>query len=259
MATYLSVEEAIPLRGLRLVLTRGVPGPWGEAAKALFHVKGVPFVRVAQEAGGENAALVRWTGAPNAPTAVWNDEPAVTDRTELIALAERIAPSPPLLPVDPAERADCFALIEAIAGENGFAWCRRLMIFESMMRAPSLPEPARRTRETLAARYGWSEEAAARAPERCAEVLRLVARRLHAQRARGRSYLVGESLTAADLYWATFAAMARPLPPELCPMPAPVRASYEVHHPAVDPALDPILFEHRDMVYQRHLELPVDT
>ena len=33
---YLSVEEAKNRSGLRLVLTRGVPGPWGEAAKAIF-------------------------------------------------------------------------------------------------------------------------------------------------------------------------------------------------------------------------------
>ena len=51
LAHYLSVEEAISLKGLRLVLTRGVPGPWGEAAKAILHVKNIPYVRVAQTAG----------------------------------------------------------------------------------------------------------------------------------------------------------------------------------------------------------------
>ena len=45
MANYLSVEAAIPLTGLRLVLTRGVPGPWGEAAKAILHVKQIPYAK----------------------------------------------------------------------------------------------------------------------------------------------------------------------------------------------------------------------
>ena len=38
---YLSVEAGSAAKGLRLVLTRGVPGPWGELAKAIFHVYGV--------------------------------------------------------------------------------------------------------------------------------------------------------------------------------------------------------------------------
>ncbi len=36
---YLSVEEAIDMPGLRLVLTAGVPGPWGESAKAILAYK----------------------------------------------------------------------------------------------------------------------------------------------------------------------------------------------------------------------------
>ena len=32
---YVEIEDARKLSGLRLVLTPGVPGPWGESAKAL--------------------------------------------------------------------------------------------------------------------------------------------------------------------------------------------------------------------------------
>ena len=45
-------------------------------------------------AGSDDAALVRWTGAANAPTAVWNGEPARTDRNGILFLAERLAPEP---------------------------------------------------------------------------------------------------------------------------------------------------------------------
>ena len=34
---YVSVEEAIPRAGLRVVVVGKVPSPWGEAAKGLFH------------------------------------------------------------------------------------------------------------------------------------------------------------------------------------------------------------------------------
>ena len=53
---YLSVEQGIALPDLRLVLTRGVPGPWGEAAKAIFYVKKIPYVKVAQIAGENDDA-----------------------------------------------------------------------------------------------------------------------------------------------------------------------------------------------------------
>src|SRR5262245_6555583 len=255
---YLSVEEGRGRPGLRLVLTRGVPGPWGELAKAILHVKALPYAAVAQEAGGDDAVLVSWTGAANAPTAVWNDEPARRDRNGILFLAERLAPEPPLLPLDARERALALGLCDAIAGESGFGWCRRLMMVERMMRAPSLPEPARQLRDRLAWRYGWSEEAAAGAPARCAEVLGLLAARLRTQGARGSRYLVGDALGIADLTWATFAVLVRPLAPEVCPMPAQTRAMYEMKHPVVDAALDPALLAHRDFVYERHLALPLD-
>ena len=258
MPHYLSVAEAIPLPGLRLVLTRGVPGPWGELAKAIFHVKRIPVQCVAQEAGSEDAELVRWTGAANAPTAVFDDEPARSDRNGILFLAERLAPEPPLLPREPLERARCLGLADAIAGELGFGWCRRLMMLERMVQARRLPEPARALRDRLALRYGWDAAAAARAPARCADVLGLLARRLERQAARGSAYLFGDALSVADLTWATFAALVRPLPDALCPMPAQTRAVYELPHPVVNAALDPALLAHRDFIYERHLVLPLD-
>jgi glutathione S-transferase len=255
---YLSVEQAIPRSGLRLVLTRGVPGPWGELAKAIFHVKSLAYAAVAQEAGSHDEALRRWTGAANAPTAVWNDEPARIDRAGILFLAERLAPDPPLLPKDERKRALCLGLADAISGESGFGWCRRLMMIERMMQAKNLPEPMRALRDTLARRYGWSAEAGAAAPTRCAEVLALLARQLEAQRKRGSAYLVGDAPSVLDLSWATFAVLVRPLPEGVCPMPAQTRAMYEMRHPAIEAALDPALLAHRDSVYERHLVLPID-
>jgi glutathione S-transferase len=132
------------------------------------------------------------------------------------------------------------------------------MMVEQMMRAPSLPAPLLALRDRLAWRYGWSEQAAAAAPARCAEVLRLLAERLHAQATRGSRYLVGDSLSVADLTWATFAVLVRPLPPDLCPMPAQTRALYELKHPTLEAALAPALLAHRDLIYERHLPLPID-
>ena len=97
---YLTVAEAQPLTGLRLALTQGVPGPWSEAAKAVFKLRNVPFTAVAQEGGGENPELVAWTKHRNAPVAMYNDESPRVRWLELVELAQRLGSGPDLLPQD---------------------------------------------------------------------------------------------------------------------------------------------------------------
>ncbi|MDJ0786334.1 MAG: hypothetical protein QNK05_05970 [Myxococcota bacterium] len=254
---WLSVAEARALPGLRLVLTRGVPGPWGELAKGILHVKGIPYARVAQDAGGENAELREWTGHANAPIAILDDEPPRAGRLEILWLAERLAPKPALLPADPELRATVLGWCDAIAGENGFGWQRRLLMIDALKRAETLPGPLAAVRDRLAIRYGYRPDAAAAAPAQLVSCLRGLAGRLHAQRERGSDFLIGDALSVADITWAAFAGLLRPLPDALCPMPAAVRASYETPDPRLDDACDPILFEHRDRIYERFLELPV--
>jgi len=254
---YLDVEEARQRGGLRLVLTAGVPGPWSELAKAIFQVKGLAYVAVRQEGGGANEALHAWTGHANAPTAVYQDEAPRSGREEILFLAERLAPEPPLLPDDAAERALCFGVAAEIAGEGGLGWSRRLMMLEAMQ-SPGLPPAVTAIRDRLGARYGYTPEAAAAAPARCADILRALAARLHDQKAKGSPYLVGERLSVADLTWATFANLVEPLPADVNPMPDAMRATYTVLDPTVRDALDPILFEHRAFLYETHLTLPLD-
>ena len=42
---YVSVEEAIERRGVRMVVVGNVPSPWGEAAKGILHIKGIELGR----------------------------------------------------------------------------------------------------------------------------------------------------------------------------------------------------------------------
>lgn len=256
---YLEPEVARTRRGLRLVLTAGVPGPWGEAAKSIFHLKRIEYLPVRQTAGESNPALIAWTGHANAPQAVLDDEPARTGWAEILLLAERLAPTPSLIPERPQDRALMFGLAFEICGEDGLGWHRRLQIMDTFLGQPGAEShPALETSRIIGRRYGYSREAAARSSRRVLEIVRLFSDQLAAQAKRGSEYLVGDRISAVDVYWSTFAAMLRPMPAELCPMPDAMRASYAALPPEIASALDPALFAHRDRIYARHLVLPLE-
>jgi glutathione S-transferase len=248
---YVEVEEAIGLPGLRLVLSAGVPGPWGESAKYCLYVKRIPYTAVRQVAGSESEALRRWTGLSNAPIAMYGNEAPRSGWAEILALAERLAPEPSLVPVDPEQRVRMYGLANEICGEGGFGWQRRLMLIAALGTGNDVTR-------TLAHRYGYSDSATAAAPGRTAELLLLLSKQLRAQRALGSPYFVGDRLSALDLYWAAFALMVEPLGDDHCKLHPRLRDSYALREPAVRAAADEILLEHRDFIYRTHLALPLD-
>lgn len=251
---YFSVEEARDLPGLRLVLTAGVPGPWGESAKAIFAHKGLDFVPVRQDAGEANEALREWTGQTSAPVAVPGEGPPVSHWLDLLHLAERLAPQVPLLPEGMDLRQQAIGLAALIAGVDGFGWQRRLLLFAPGMQADEPPENIAR----MAAKYGYSHEAAEAAAGQVGRICDYLDRQLEARHAAGSPYFVGDSVTAVDIYWANFAGMMRPLPPEHNPMPDYLRAFYESGDESLQACLTPRLLAHRDLMYERHLALPLD-
>jgi glutathione S-transferase len=253
MAEYVDIETAKQTRGLRLVLTAGTPGaPWTEAAKAVFEVKKIPFVRVAQRPGSTDAALREWTGHANAPVAMYEDERARSGWLEILHLAERLAPTPRLIPQASRDRVLMFGLANELMSEDGLVWCRRLMMFDRMGKDSGFVKLRGRD-------YGYTAEDAQRAPQRVLDILALFADQWRAQRALGKRYLVGEALSAVDLYWATMVATLAPLPHDACPMPNALREAYAGAPAQIRAALDPALLEHRDFVYHTYLTLPIDT
>src|SRR3546814_928161 len=128
---YLTIDQARNAEGLRLVLTAGVPGPWSESAKQIFEFKQIPYLPVAQHLFQENAELLDWVGVRNAPVAVYANEPPLRGWKEILELAERLAPSPALLPGDAVKRDAVFDLANMICGQDGFGWNRRLTLFDA--------------------------------------------------------------------------------------------------------------------------------
>ncbi len=251
--SYIPVEEAITRAGLRLVVVGGVPSPWSEAAKGIFHVKQIPFVAV--RLAYDSKALKEWAGQRSGPVAVYNNEAPLSGWQEILQLAERIAPQLALLPADPSERAMALELAHAICGEQGLGWWRRLQLVHAGLQGQGgfTPEVA----AYIGKKYGYSPEAGAQATARVVELLDLLSARLKAQQAKGSGYYVGASLTALDIYSAAFMGLLRPLPQDVCAMNADTRIAFEWREPATDAALDAVLLQHRDRMYQDHLELPL--
>ena len=162
---YVSVAEARKLPGLRLALSAGTPGPWGEAAKAVLKLRGVPFVPVRQHIMLANEELVEWTGHRNAPVAIYNDEPGVAGWTEILMLAERLGSGPSLLPEDEIERMLVLGISTEICSPGGFGWERRL----TMMRPGRTLQSSGPDFMTRA--YGVREDAVASATARVIAIL----------------------------------------------------------------------------------------
>jgi glutathione S-transferase len=250
---YVSVEEASKRRGVRMVVVADVPSPWGEAAKGILHIKGIEWVAV--RLTYDNELLKEWAGQRSAPVLVYENERPRSGWAEILLLAERLAPVPPLLPTDPADRALAFGLAHEICGEAGLGWSRRLqLVHAGLHNAGGFPE---RVAKYLGKKYGYTPDAGAAAGPRVVELLGMLIARLKAQRRAGSRYYVGNSLTLTDVYSATFAALFDPLPPEQCKMDAGTRAAFASRDARTDAALDPILFEHRDRIYGEYLELPL--
>jgi glutathione S-transferase len=256
---YATIQEASSMPGLRLILgANSVPGPWREACKGIFHVKKIPYKPVASAGqDGSQRELIELTAQSSAPVALWNDERPRSTWIEQLYLAERLQPEPALIPANEDDRVAMFGISNEICGENGLGWSRRLLLIDFVVSNPKTDPRTREFWRRFGGKYLFNEAGLAAAPTRIASILKFLAERLERQKARGSKFFIGDRLSALDIYWATFAALIRPLPPELCPMASSFRETYTERNPVVVEATSPLLMEHRDFIYREYLELPI--
>jgi len=251
---YIDLKQAIAASGLRLVLVRGFPSPWGQAAKAMMEFKGLEYLAAPQQAMADNPELVAWAGVNSAPVVAWNDEPPINRWNDILILLERLAPEIPLVPADPAARVQVFGLSHEICGEIGFGWNRRL----DMVRPAMLADEVNPGSASFAHKYGYNDTDGALATPRTVALLEHLTGLLKAQEARGSAYFVGDAVTAVDFYWAAFSNLAVIQPPEECPLDPSIRPMFENTPPAVVAAVDPILLAHRDRIMRAHFKIPME-
>lgn len=255
---YYEVEQARQMQGLRLVLTRGFLNPWGETAKALFRIKGIPFIAVSQYPAQPNDALREWTGQTSGPAAIYDAEPPRLSWGPVLHLAERLEPEPPMLPQETESRVRVLGLCEELAGEDGLGWNRRLHSMAQWTDVGDAPWPqenAERLLRKYASRRG--PEVVGRAARRMIQILGAMAQIAEARDLAQQRYLIGGQLTILDVMWAAFCNILDPLPPHICEITDELRQMYRVSDPDVRAALSPALLEHRDFMYTHHMEPPV--
>jgi glutathione S-transferase len=246
------------MSGMRVVLPPA-PGPWAESIKGILQVKQIPFTRALHEVGTASLDLKEWTGQTSSPVLAWNDERPRTIWNDQLYLAERLAPQPRLIPEAAQDRLLMFGMANELMGETGLVWSLRVLAINRGQTNLKLNETAQAMVDFLAAKYQHGVPAEAeRAGVRAAEVITLFNTHLEEQRLRGSRFLIGDRLTALDIYWSASAAMLQPLPPELCDMPRWLRTTYTANDPRVVAAIAPALLAHRDFIYREYLQLPLD-
>ena len=252
---FVTLDEAAKMQeGTRITFIPGVQALYAEALKNICYVKKIPIIRalhpmmgVDKETGEDRQArLYELTSQTSLPTMLHNEERPRNVWTEQLALAEAIgAPDSPLLiPEDFESRVDMFGLCAVVLAEDGLVWNMRIM-----------------NDGPLGRKYGYSEVASAAAPAKVAKVLALLDRRLQSQAEQGSKYLVGNAVSAADIYWATMSMCVTATPSDLMPVTQQNQGMLKffaanAKNPVIAEALSPRIEDHQRYILTTYCETP---
>jgi glutathione S-transferase len=254
---FVDLEQARSAPGVRLVVLGAFPSPWSEAAKGIFVVKGIEGMLVRLLPSDE--AVKQWTGWHNAPVLFVGTEPPRTHWSEILGAAEHMGGRTSLVPADPDDRVRMFGLAHELLGEGGLVWSGRLLVIHRGLVTDGREGFPTKLARYLAPKYGYTAERAEAAQGVVLSILRRFGELAEASTARGHEYLLGQQLTALDIYAATALISFAPLPEAQCPGMHPVmRRAFETAAPAVSEAVPAALRAHRARVYAEHLGLPVE-
>ena len=252
---FISFEKAAEMKeGTRITFIPGLQAIYAEALKNICYVKKIkitrvlhPFMGIDKETGKDRQAkLYELTSQTSLPTMLHNEERPRNVWIEQLALAEEIGSSDSitLTPDNFKERADMFGLCAIVLGEDGLVWNMRIL-----------------SDSPLARKYGYSDNASSRAPRKMAEIIGVIDSKLEAQQENGSKYLIGNSLSAVDIYWATISMTVLPASLEIMPKTKQNQGMLSAFEgiskiPEVESALSERILTHRDYILKTYCETP---
>jgi glutathione S-transferase len=136
-------------------------------------------------------------------------------------------------------------------------WAARLFTLEASFGTDGAQGFMLPVAKYLALRYGYTPGCGPAAKAHAREILGLLHERLLQAKKQGHEYLLGDELSALDVYVAAVLNALAPLPSEQCPMHRALRASFEYMQAELQDALTPPLLAHRDRIVSQHFELPL--
>ena len=181
--------------------------------------------------------------------AMYDDERARTEWYSIALLADRLDPTPRMIPTDGTDRVILVGLTNELLGEMGLAWCARLIFMhERAAEAPNNPMIA-----DFFSKYDSGRRALDDAPQRISDATGSLLAQLRSNAANG-PFLIGASLSALDIYWAVVSVLVAPDERfGLSEQALMVAAAFQR---AVGP-VDAELIAHRDRIFDDHYELPL--
>jgi len=208
---FIPLDEAAEMKsGTRVTFIPGMQALYAEALKNICYVKKIPLIRalhplmgIDKETGEDRQArLYELTSQTSLPSMFHDRERPRNVWIEQLYLAENIGEqaSPRLIPDNLQDRVDMLGLCAVILGEDGLVWNIRIL-----------------NDTPLARKYGYSEEASSKATDKIVEIINLIDSRLETQEKLGSSFLIGNSLSALDIYWATMIMSSISTPDEIMP------------------------------------------
>ena len=252
---FISLEEAAKMtEGTRITFVPGIQAIYAEALKNICYVKKIkvirvlhPFMGIDKKTGKDRQArLYELTSQKSLPTMFHDEERPRNVWIEQLALAEEIGSSDStnLIPDNFQERADMFGLCAIVLGEDGLVWNMRIL-----------------SDSPLARKYGYSDAASSKAPSKMAEIIRLIDLQLKKQEEKGSKYLIGDKISAVDIYWSTISMTILPASLEIMPKTKQNEGMlffFEANSkiPEIKEVLSDRILSHRDYILKTYCETP---
>jgi len=190
MAVFHTIDEVRKMRGMRLVVAEGLPGPWAEGIRGVLDFKSIPYSRGKFELDSDHKDLIDWTAQSSVPVLAWEDEFPKSAWLEQIFLTENVQPQPSVIPKNIDERVTMFGILSELCAPGGFAWSRRLMLIHFGLTNPDISANEKLFFQEFGKKYGYSQKKALAAPKRVVKILNFLNEQLESQKSKGKNILL---------------------------------------------------------------------